>query len=246
MESCDDGNHDLGDGCTPLCTIEPDCKAGACTSKCGDGIVLANLGEECDDGNAISGDGCSSTCKVEPGYECKQPPLGDTMLVPVVYRDFKFSRDNPDDFELGVTGSYNPLPGMVNATLDANGKPVYSGIGGNAHVISADSFAQWYKDVTGMNHATATTMTLWNDGKGNYVNRYGANGEQWLTTETAYYCGNVGSEQTDASGNPIPCTSMYANGTDDCSKKVAAGETLLKCYTNNGSYSALRRVQARR
>ncbi|HJX63322.1 MAG TPA: DUF4215 domain-containing protein [Polyangia bacterium] len=234
-ESCDDGNDDLGDGCTPLCTIEPNCKSGTCTSTCGDGIVLSN--EDCDDGNAISGDGCSSTCKVEPGYQCKQPPLGDTMLVPVVYRDFRYH--NPVDFQPGVTGSFGAIPGMVNPTLDANGKPVYSGIGGNAHVSSADTFSQWYKDVAGVNHATPTTMTLWNNGKGDYVNRYGANGEQWLTTETAYYCGNVGAELTDATtGLPIPCTSKYANGTDDCSKKVAAGETMLSCYTANGSYSA--------
>jgi cysteine-rich repeat protein len=95
MESCDDGNNDLGDGCTPLCTLEPDCSGGACKTTCGDGIVLGNLGEECDDGNAISGDGCSSTCKVEQGYQCKQPPLGDSMLVPVVYRDFKLVRLAP-------------------------------------------------------------------------------------------------------------------------------------------------------
>jgi fibro-slime domain-containing protein len=237
-ESCDDGNDDLGDGCTPLCTLEPDCSGGACKSTCGDGIVLSNLGEDCDDGNAISGDGCSSTCKVEPGYQCKQPPLADTMLVPVVYRDFKFSRDVPDDFELGVTGSTSPFQGMVNSALDANGKPAYSGIGGNAHVTSAASFAEWYRDTAGINHATPTTMTLWNNGQGAYVNRYGANGEQWLTTETAYYCGNVGAELLDPNGIPIPCTSEYANGTDDCSKKVAAGETMLKCYTANGSYSA--------
>ena len=235
-ESCDDGNDDLGDGCTPLCTIEPDCSGGACKSTCGDGIVLG--GEDCDDGNAISGDGCSSTCKVEPGYQCKQPPLADTMRVPVVYRDFKFSRDVPDDFELGVTGSTSPFQGMVNSALDANGKPAYSGIGGNAHVTSAASFAEWYRDTAGINHATPTTMTLWNNGQGAYVNRYGANGDQWLTTETAYYCGNVGSELLDPNGIPIPCTSKYANGTDDCSKKVAAGETMLKCYTANGSYSA--------
>jgi fibro-slime domain-containing protein len=81
-------------------------------------------------------------------------------------------------------------------------------------------------------------MTLWNNGKGDYVNRYGANGEQFNITETAYYCGNVGSELLDPNGIPIPCTSKYANGTDDCSIKMAAGETLLKCYTANGSYSA--------
>ena len=236
-ESCDDGNDDLGDGCTPLCTIEPDCSGGACKSTCGDGIVLGNLGEECDDGNAISGDGCSSTCKIESGYQCKQPPLADTMLVPVVYRDFKFH--NPTDFESGTTGSYAPFPGMVNASLDTNGKPVYSGIGGNAHVASADSFAEWYRDTPGVNHADPSQMTLWNNGQGAYVNRYGANGEQWNTTEIAYYCGNVGSGLKDANGVEIPCTSMYANGTDDCSKKLAAGETLLSCYQNNGSYSAI-------
>ena len=238
-ESCDDGNNDLGDGCTPLCTLEPDCSSGACKSTCGDGIVLSNLGEDCDDGNANSGDGCSSTCKVEPGYQCTQPPLGDTMLVPVVYRDFRFhSNTNPVDFELGVTGSYAPLQGMVNATLDANGKPVYSGIGPSAHVASAASFAEWYRDTSGVNHSTPTTMTLWNNGQGAYVNRYGANGEQFLTTETAYYCGNVGAEQVDAAGNPIPCTSIYANGTDDCSKKLAAGETMLTCIKGTNSYSA--------
>jgi fibro-slime domain-containing protein len=236
MESCDDGNNDLGDGCTPLCTLEPDCSGGACKSTCGDGIVLANLGEDCDDGNSNSGDGCSSTCKVEPGYQCKQPPLGDTMLVPVVYRDFRFH--NPVDFEGGVIGLSTAFQGMVNPALDANGKPEYSGIGGNAHVSSADTFKQWYRDVAGVNHSTPTTMTLWNNGNGAYVNRYGANGEQWLTTETAYYCGSVQDALTDAAGNIIPCTSKYANGTDDCSIKLAAGKQMLKCINTNGNYSA--------
>ena len=232
-EGCDDGNSMPFDGCSSDCQNEPSCQSGSCTSRCGDGIVL---GEACDDGNNVDGDGCSKDCQIEPGFTCTQPPLGNTMMVPVVYRDFRFH--NPTDFESGTTGSYAALPGMVNPTLDANGRPVYSGIGGNAHIASADSFSEWYRDVSGVNHPTPSKMTLWNNGKDAYVNRYGANGEQWLTTETAYYCGNVGSEQTDASGNPIPCTSMYANGTDDCSIKSAAGETLLKCYTNNGNYSA--------
>ena len=232
-EGCDDGNAMPFDGCSSDCQNEPNCKSGSCTSRCGDGIVL---GEECDDGNNVDGDGCSKDCKIEKGFTCTQPALGNTMMVPVVYRDFRFH--NPTDFESGTTGSYAAFPGMVNATLDADGKPVYTGIGGNSHVASAASFAEWYRDVSGVNHTTASKMTLWNNGQGAYVNRYGANGEQWNTTEIAYYCGNVGAEQTDASGNPIPSTSKYANGTDDCSKKLAAGETLLNCYTNNGSYSA--------
>jgi len=231
-EGCDDGNAMPFDGCSADCQNEPNCKSGSCTSRCGDGIVL---GEECDDGNNVDGDGCSKDCKIEPGFTCTQPALGDQMMVPVVYRDFKFH--NPTDFEGGVVGSYGATQGIVNATLDANGKPVYSGIGGNAHVASADSFSEWYKDVSGVNHSTAAKMTLWNNGKGAYVNRYGANGEQWNTTEIAYYCGNVGAEQTDASGNPIPCTSKYA-GTTNCTEKLALGETLLSCYINGGNYSA--------
>jgi len=225
-EGCDDGNAMPFDGCSADCQNEPNCKSGSCTSRCGDGIVL---GEECDDGNNVDGDGCSKDCKIEAGFTCAQPALGDTMMVPVVYRDFRYH--NPVDFEAGVVGSYAGFPGMVNATLDANGKPVYSGIGGNAHVASADSFSQWYKDVTGVNHSTASKMTLWKNGQGAYVNRYGPNGEQWATTITAYFCGNVGNEV-----NGQPCTFVY--GQTDCDKNVALGYKMLKCWANGGNYNA--------
>ena len=36
-----------------------------CKSKCGNGVVDTNEGEECDDGNRVSGDGCSATCHGE-------------------------------------------------------------------------------------------------------------------------------------------------------------------------------------
>jgi fibro-slime domain-containing protein len=239
-EGCDDGNSMPFDGCSSDCQNEPVCKGtDPCTSRCGDGIVMGS--EECDDGNNTDGDGCSSSCKIETGFKCTQAPLGDTMLVPVIYRDFKFSKDVPppgNDFENGVSGSYAPFPGIVKATLDpTSGKPMYSGIGGNAHILSADSFSTWYQNTAGVNDPTASKMTLWNDGKGNYVNRYGANGEQWNTTATAYYCGNVGREKTDAAGNPIPCTSIDSNPTQ-CDTMVAAGGTLLTCSKSNGSYTA--------
>ena len=243
-EGCDDGNTVPFDGCSEDCQIEPDCAGSSgCTSQCGDGIVL---GEDCDDGNAASGDGCSKDCKQEDGWTCSQPDLGDKMMVPVVYRDFKFSKDvtNPgNDFETGVTGSNNPLPGMVNATLNAKGKPVYSGIS-NAHVLSADSFSTWYVDTAGVNHATASKMTLWSDGKGNYVNRYGANGEQWNTTAPANWCGTVADALLDADGKPIPCTFKYQAGLDgggaggqtDCQKMEAQGYTQLagSCAADSG------------
>ena len=235
-EGCDDGNSMPFDGCSSDCQNEPSCKgSGACTSKCGDGIVL---NEECDDGNNTDGDGCSHDCKIETGFKCSQPDIGGKMLVPAIYRDFKYQ--HPTDFEAGVTGSTTPTPGLVKSDLDANGRPVYTGVTGNAvHIASADTFAQWYSNVDGVNHATTGKLTLWNNGKGGYVNRYKDDGTQYFNTEPAYYCGNVGSEKTDAAGNPIPCTSKYATATN-CDELAAKGEEMLpgSCISTNGSYSA--------
>ncbi|HEY5957283.1 MAG TPA: DUF4215 domain-containing protein, partial [Polyangiaceae bacterium] len=198
-EGCDDANADMGDGCTPLCQVEPNCSAGACKSQCGDGLVLSSAGEKCDDGNTNNGDGCSASCLVESGYECKQPPLGDYMLVPVVYRDFNAG----GDFQPGVTGSYAATTGIVQAALSAQGKPVYSGKGGN--IASAASFANWYKDASGTNSTHIGELKLCNNGSGAFVNRWGANCEQWTSTKEQW-CGEVGKEALDADGKPIPCT----------------------------------------
>jgi fibro-slime domain-containing protein len=231
-EGCDDGNTMPFDGCSADCQNEPNCNGDSCTSRCGDGIVL---GEACDDGNNIDGDGCSKDCRIEPGFTCTQPPLGDKVTVPVVYRDFRFH--NPSDFEAGSVGVLPASKGMVETTLDSDRKPVYTGIGGYVYVASKDSFAQWYRNVDGVNHATGSKLTLWNNGNGAYVNRYGANGERWQITTTALYCGSVGAELLDAAGNPQPCTSRYLPDQTDCQREAAKGEKMLSCYITNGTYS---------
>ena len=107
-------------------------------------------------------------------------------------------------------------------------------------VESQDTFKQWYRDTAGVNHSTAAKMTLWNNGKDAYVNRYGDDGEQWNNTEIAYYCGNVGQELKDDQGNPIPCTSQYeATSPTECTTRKAAGQEMLKCYVDGNSYKAL-------
>lgn len=204
-EGCDDKNNDLGDGCTPLCTLEPDCTSGACKSKCGDGLVLSSVGEECDDGNKVSGDGCSEECKVEAGYECKQPPLGGYMAVPAVYRDFK----KGGDFQgKEIIGSNAPKTGLVKSTLNAEGKPELAKASTDAGIASTTSFAEWYKDVSGVNATFAGEMRLWRRADGSYVNRWGENGQPWQLT-TQVYCGVIGEELDGA-----PCTSKY--GDTDC------------------------------
>ncbi|MGM0556506.1 MAG: DUF4215 domain-containing protein [Myxococcota bacterium] len=159
LEECDDGNLKAGDGCDPLCREELiwDCNGGTCDPVCGDGITLYPF-EECDDGNLNSGDGCSSACTVEPGATCtdfdnETPSVID---VPIVLRDFK-GQDEPGghpDFERTTCGL---LEGIVEDRLDADGKPVYTGIG---CVESQESFRQWYRNDTSVNRTVVQTLPL--------------------------------------------------------------------------------------
>jgi fibro-slime domain-containing protein len=135
-EPCDDGNQILGDGCTTLCQVEPNCPktGGACSSRCGDGLILPTDNEECDDGNTLDGDGCSSKCTVEQGYTCPQVQgaLPLTLVLPFVYRDFVSlpsaanTQPRHPDFNGGCRGALQE--GVVNAVLDAEGKPTNSGL----------------------------------------------------------------------------------------------------------------------
>jgi fibro-slime domain-containing protein len=154
-EACDDGNGDWYDTCpvnNPDCACTPDCKkplscpaGSACSSGCGDGIVLpSDPAGTCDDGNNNDGDGCSHDCKVEAGFKCELKPTA--MKLPMVLRDFigwcptTYTKNAADsgnsacdndvndsikghpDFEIEPDGKQ--IDGTVAATLDANGKPV--------------------------------------------------------------------------------------------------------------------------
>ncbi|HKU43294.1 MAG TPA: DUF4215 domain-containing protein [Polyangiales bacterium] len=173
-ESCDDGNDVPFDGCSGTCQTEPNCKGGACTSRCGDGLVL---NEECDDGNTKDGDGCSSMCKAEAGFKCTTETScemrdGKCILrAPAIYRDFPES--HPD---FGV-GCATLVRGIVQDRLSPEGKPVLAN-GSAACIQSAMTFAEWY--TSNANNATIVgELTLYENGKGGFVNRYGPNGEQW-------------------------------------------------------------------
>lgn len=237
-ESCEDGNALPFDGCSADCLYEPNCDApGGCTSACGDGLVLD---EACDDGNNLDGDGCSSTCQPEPGFICSQPAMGDQMHVPIVLRDFRYR--NPSDFEPSATGYSEAMTGLVAARLDAEGKPVFVG-SPSPHsapfIASAQTFATWYRDVPAINHTSVSKLTLYRNAAGAYVNRMGSNGEQFLKTATAYYCGSVGAELLDENGQAVPCTSQH--GTTDCDRAIGP---ILECRISNGSYVATYLLEA--
>lgn len=174
-ESCDDGNFVPFDGCSATCQTEPNCATGeACSSKCGDGLVL---NEECDDGNTKNGDGCSSNCKSEAGFTCTTDAscekLGDACILraPAIFRDFPESHP---DFGVGCS---QLVKGVVQDRLNAEGKPVLANAN-NVCIQSAATFAEWY--TSNANNATIVgSLTLFDNGKGGFVNRFGPNGEQW-------------------------------------------------------------------
>jgi fibro-slime domain-containing protein len=175
-EGCDDGNAIPLDGCSATCQSEPDCSGASCTSYCGDGLIID---EDCDDGNALDGDGCSSKCKLEPGFMCAQKPSCEmvggqcALRVPAVFRDFTSAHA---DFHCGGgTGRPKIAPKLTN------GKPVLvDGSGGC--ISSAKSFGEWYTD-NAQNRVIASSLLLFDNGAGGYVNRYGENGERWLDLE---------------------------------------------------------------
>jgi fibro-slime domain-containing protein len=85
---------------------------------------------------------------------------------------------------------------VVQPTLNAQGKPVLAGNGnGAACITSAASFAEWYTD--GPTRATIpSSMVLYNNGNGGFVNRWGPNGQPWVgeaPNSPVIQCGQTGN-----------------------------------------------------
>ncbi len=218
-EVCDDGNVLMGDGCDHRCQLEPDCSDTAgCATVCGDGFVMT--GEDCDDGNREEGDGCGADCTVEPGYTCTHASFGDSILLPVVYRDFMDEAKggvNPDFVVLqsDLDNCAVASEGLVNAVLDpGTGKPVlnesYTQTTGNPDgcddIHDATSFAQWFahdvkRDDTVAAEIMTGTMTLWRNDDGAYVNRWLENGTRFSRTphdpESPMDCADEGGTCAD-------------------------------------------------
>jgi fibro-slime domain-containing protein len=201
-EACDDGNTTPFDGCSPICLKEPNCQGLSCVSDCGDGLII---NEDCDDGNLIDGDGCSSTCQREAGFECvvgtacEQINGACILRVPAIFRDFADSTDF--GFGPGVGAPCTDLvTGVVRDELDAEGRPVLATPNNaDACVSTVQNFEQWYRS-SDVNQTLVGEITLFDNGNGGYVNRFGANGEQFTSVVP-------GTER-----NPQPSLAACENG----------------------------------
>jgi fibro-slime domain-containing protein len=189
-EACDDGNAIVGDGCTPFCEAEPDCKEGACVSRCGDGIVLPGSDEACDDGNNADGDGCSASCEIEPGFACSLEvgELADSIEVAATYRDFislpAANATKHPDFE--AFGGDDVTPNLMQWLLGADGKPLFNNqcdaaaapypeafprtgvCPYNQQMTNERNFNQWYRDVLGVNLTKVERLQLLRQAEGVY------------------------------------------------------------------------------
>jgi len=188
---------------------------------CGDGSVDAN--EECDDGNTQADDGCSPSCTVEQGFSCSTAHCdgqGCTLHVPVVFRDFNSGTaiNAHPDFQPGVV-SAGAIQGLVAAVLDDEGKPVLSANAGptiaGGFMHGQDAFAEWYRDGLPASKPIPGEIVLFDNGKGGFVNRWGAHGERWQGSPAGSY-GTIEYGGPSGGGCPACTTSDTRACYDPC------------------------------
>jgi fibro-slime domain-containing protein len=223
-ETCEDGNTVPFDGCDALCNKEPDCNSASgmgCTSSCGDGLIIGD--EACDDGNSQDGDGCSATCTIEDGYKCSVPEVDPTLPLnlPIVFRDFNESHaDFWPPYKDGDEDGF--APGIVTDRLDANGKPVYASSPELAHVTSAQTFSEWYTKTDAL---IVGDITLYDNGAGGYVNRYGADGEQYMASVKT-------ANERSAGASMAACETTCRQWARDAQPPFTAADGPLRCTEN--------------
>jgi len=228
------------DGCSEDCQLEPNCAGASCTSKCGDGIVVPP--EQCDDGNAIDGDGLLEDLPDRSGLDLHPAGLGQQDDGPDSLSGLSL-QESPG-VEAGVLGQDTPFLGIVQSTLDSDGKPVYSGIGGGSHITSTATFAEWYRTTPGSTTQPRPSWLFGTTARGLMSIAMDPTGAVERHHDRIL-CGSQGSEIMDPNNNPEPCTFQYQQsatnptaGQTDCQKDAALGYTMLNCYLSGTTYMA--------
>ena len=95
------------------------------------------------------------------------PAQADQIKLTGVMRDFKrgdWSGGHPDFQTAGSLGRFGHVLNLVTMDLGSDGKPVYNPTRPSKDTMqSASSFAQWFKDVPGVNASVPFTITLDNE-----------------------------------------------------------------------------------
>src|SRR5690606_41452810 len=86
----------------------------------------------------------------------------------------------------------------------------------DACITTDSSFSEWYRDV-GSNAQVVDSIVLYANGNGGYVNRYGDNGEPYITTI------DTGEEQGGYGNSAATCAAAATQRTGDRQPGVAVG-----------------------
>jgi fibro-slime domain-containing protein len=253
-EQCDDGNQLPFDGCSPSCSNEPLCGtlntyllnptpgAYQCFSRCGDGLVMPP--EQCDDGNSLNGDGCDSTCKVElipgtsqPAWTCAQPPPGDTLVLPVVWRDFSV-RTHPQ-FQVEPLVNRR-LPGIPQNTLQpvaVGGSRLYQYVPAyNTSFLSPN----WGAPFNGNGYVGVAGWTM--NGPGFIAGQEGYLQPPWMAnTSASYAVDRVWWSNQAGALDPIAAATRYAQwyiDTPTINQSFAGSITLTLQISGAFQYSS--------
>lgn len=95
------------------------------------------------------------------------PADAASISLSATIRDFSASHS---DFEANPIAGH--VAGLASYTLDADGKPTFSGADGTGNVANAASFAQWYRDVPGVNTPYTINLTLEETAPGSGIYSY--------------------------------------------------------------------------
>jgi fibro-slime domain-containing protein len=113
-------------------------------------------GDDDDDGRGV--DAGSTDGSMQTGGDCR-------ALVATI-RDFTPSTHV--DFEPPSDSDYS-YPGLVNAMLGSDDKPVYAPSGSTPHTAGPAQFAQWYRDTAGINQPFTVTLALTESSPGHFT-----------------------------------------------------------------------------
>jgi fibro-slime domain-containing protein len=154
------------------------CVASACSEPAaparpgaeGTGIASAIGTQGGSDGDDDDGDGDETADKLDVGVAASTGMINETAgeeceNLQAILRDFQSSHP---DFEV-YTGDM-AYTGLVMAALGADQTPAYNpNYAGPAMITSADTFADWYHDVAGVNQSFPVELALVEESPGYFV-----------------------------------------------------------------------------
>ena len=110
------------------------------------------------DGGAGGGDGGSAPVDSIAGSDCQGLVATIRDFTPATHADFEL----PSDSDLAY-------PGLVRDMLGGDGKPVYAPSGMTPHTAGPAQFAQWYRDVPGINMPFTVKLALTESSPGHFT-----------------------------------------------------------------------------